>query len=557
MRPKRSTVASMRRSTSACCGDVTGEERRALAGAEVAQGLLAFVGVATVEDDAGPLGQERLARCRGRSPGATGDGGHPALELHGSPLVVPRTLLADPRLPSSAAGRRAAWHGPAFSAPGSAHVGPFAAVRETAPSISVWPDRGAHDWRSGHHGVPEAAGRGDAGVVDRAAPGVRSHRAAAPHRRLHVHPARRGRRHARGHRPAAAAVRGRAWAPRIGGDQVRHARRGQPGRRHDVPHVRARGPLLPRPRRPVSEGIPGCYEAEIELPGGDFVLLLEDLVGYRQGDQAAGCGVKDVELGIDVMARLHAAWWDAADHPELAWVPTVNGELHRGGMVPAAEASWAPFVAGFGHLVAPEILDAAPRYLAALPDLHARMAQGPQTLIHGDFRLDNLLFGTKPDHHALVLIDWQGVIVSKGAHDLGYLLSQNLVTDARRTHERELVQRYADCLRAAGVQGYSAEQAWDDYRLASLWLFEYAIIIGGFARPVQRARLGLHVQPDRAIVGDDHRPRPARAPALAVARSPGPAARWPGRSAGRASCSVSRSGARRGPGPRGRRSARR
>jgi hypothetical protein len=233
----------------------------------------------------------------------------------------------------------------------------------------------------------------------------------------------------------------------------------------------------------VTAGVPACYEAEIELPGGDFVLVLEDLVGYREGDQAAGCNVDDAQLGIDVMARLHSTWWDAAGHPELEWVPTVDGDLHRGGMVPAAAASWEPFVANFRHLLPQEIVDSAPRYLDALDGLHHRMGEGPQTLIHGDFRLDNLLFGTRPGHHPLMLIDWQGVIVSKGAHDLAYLVSQNLVTDARREHERDLVQRYVQQLGAAGVTGYSAEQCWDDYRLASLWLFEYGIIIGGALDP--------------------------------------------------------------------------
>jgi hypothetical protein len=233
----------------------------------------------------------------------------------------------------------------------------------------------------------------------------------------------------------------------------------------------------------VSEGIPDSYAAEIDLGNGDFVLLLQDLADYRPGDQVAGCGVRDAELGIDAMAELHAAWWDAGRHPELAWVPTVDGELHRVGMVAGTRAGWEPFVAGFGHLVAPEIVEAGPRYLAGADELHLRMGRGPQTLIHGDFRLDNLLFGTEPDHYPIALVDWQGLIVSKGAHDLAYLLSQNLDTEARRKHERELGARYHQALSDAGVESYTAEGCWDDYRLASLWLFEYAVVIGGTLDP--------------------------------------------------------------------------
>jgi aminoglycoside/choline kinase family phosphotransferase len=233
----------------------------------------------------------------------------------------------------------------------------------------------------------------------------------------------------------------------------------------------------------LEEGVPACYAAEIDTETGDFVLVLEDLAGYRPGDQALGCELADTKLCIEVMARLHGAWWDAVDHPELAWVPTVDGDLHRGGMVPAAEATWEPFVANFGHLVDPAIIDGGPRYLAALPELHRRMGAGTQTLIHGDFRLDNLLFGVTPDQHPIALVDWQGIIVSKGVHDLAYLLSQNVRTDVRREHERDLLAYYHAHLEHNGVTGYPVAECWDDYRVAALWLFEYAIIIGGGLDP--------------------------------------------------------------------------
>ena len=123
----------------------------------------------------------------------------------------------------------------------------------------------------------------------------------------------------------------------------------------------------------------------------------------------------------------------------------------------------------------------------ALPRRAARAApphgRGTQTLIHGDFRLDNILFGVAPEHHPIALVDWQGIIVSKGVHDLAYLLSQNLKTDLRREHERALVADYHARLEQHGVTGYSADECWDDYRLAALWLFEYAIIIGGGLDP--------------------------------------------------------------------------
>ena len=233
----------------------------------------------------------------------------------------------------------------------------------------------------------------------------------------------------------------------------------------------------------VSGGLPQCFGSEIDLDTGDFVLVMEDLNGYRQGDQAAGCGLADAIASIDVMARLHAAWWDAASRPELAWVPAVDGDLHQGGMVPTANGGWDAFLANFGHLVPQAIKEAGPRYIAGMPELHRRMGLGPQTLVHGDFRLDNVLFGDEPGQYPVALVDWQGILTSKGIQDLAYLLSQNLHTEDRRASERDLVARYHARLGEEGVTGYTLEDCWADYLLACLWLYEYAIVIGGTLDP--------------------------------------------------------------------------
>ena len=257
-------------------------------------------------------------------------------------------------------------------------------------------------------------------------------------------------------------------------------------------------------------GVPECYAAEIDVDTGDFVIVMDDLVGYRPGDQAAGCAVAECELCIDVMAALHSAWWEATDDPRLQWVPTVDGDLHRGGMVAAAEATWEPFLANFGHLVDPAIVAAGSRYLAGLPELHHRMGRGSQTLIHGDFRLDNILFGVEPGHHPIMLVDWQGIIVSKGVHDLAYLLSQNLATDLRRrarTGARRPLPRPARAARRQRLHGRGVLGGLLPGRAVAVRVRDHH---RRRARPGQRAGHGVHERPRRAVLADDRRPRPAR-----------------------------------------------
>ena len=169
--------------------------------------------------------------------------------------------------------------------------------------------------------------------------------------------------------------------------------------------------------------------------------------------------------------------------PALAWVPRVNGDMYKVGMVAGVKVGWEPCMEIFGSVVPDEVKSAKERYLAGLPGLHDRMGSGHQTLLHGDFRLDNLLFGQEGGHRDVVLIDWQGIIVSKPTQDLAYFLTQNVTTDVRRKHEDELLERYHSALIEHGVTGYSLAECWDDYKLSALFLWEYGVVIGGTLDP--------------------------------------------------------------------------
>ncbi len=59
---------------------------------------------------------------------------------------------------------------------------------------------------------------------------------------------------------------------------------------------------------------------------------------------------------------------------------------------------------------------------------------------------------------------------AKGTRDVAYLLSQSMPIELRRLHESELVGLWHRTLVDEGVTGYSAGQAWEDYRRSVLAL---------------------------------------------------------------------------------------
>jgi aminoglycoside phosphotransferase (APT) family kinase protein len=104
-----------------------------------------------------------------------------------------------------------------------------------------------------------------------------------------------------------------------------------------------------------------------------------------------------------------------------------------------------------------------------------RNRPGPRAVQHGDYRLDNMLFGTAAGGYPLAVVDWQTVVWGAPVFDASYFLGAGLDVAARRTHERELLRVYHDGLRACGVAGYGWDDCWTDYRRYAFGGFLMAI----------------------------------------------------------------------------------
>jgi hypothetical protein len=237
--------------------------------------------------------------------------------------------------------------------------------------------------------------------------------------------------------------------------------------------------LAPR----IGQSCPLAYYSEVDASTGDMVLLLEDLSDYRAGDQTRGCTVGHAELALTTVAKLHAATWHAEQREDLVWWPTIEGPLYSGAIGVAVAGVFDQTMETFAAFVNQEVVAAGERYKAAIPELHRRMGLGPQALIHGDFRLDNFMFGVADHHRRFVMLDMQAPIVTKAVHDVAYLLTQSIETDMRRAYERRLIERYHSTLVDLGVDDYSLNECWDDYRTAALHCLEYAIVISGTLEP--------------------------------------------------------------------------
>src|SRR5262249_42931614 len=87
----------------------------------------------------------------------------------------------------------------------------------------------------------------------------------------------------------------------------------------------------------------------------------------------------------------------------------------------------------------------------------------PSTVVHGDYRLDNLLFGEPDSGTPIAVVDWQLAAHAPALPDVAYFIGAGLHANDRRAHEGDLVRRYHDGLLATGVAGSGWDRCWSDY----------------------------------------------------------------------------------------------
>ena len=105
-------------------------------------------------------------------------------------------------------------------------------------------------------------------------------------------------------------------------------------------------------------------------------------------------------------------------------------------------------------------------------------------LLHGDYRLDNLLFF--PDAAAVTVVDWQTLGVGLPARDLAYFAATSLKPELRASIEHDLVDEYHRALTGYGVTGYDRETCWHDYRLGIMQALLISALGFAFATSTER-----------------------------------------------------------------------
>ncbi|TRW79671.1 phosphotransferase [Mycolicibacterium sp. 018/SC-01/001] len=202
----------------------------------------------------------------------------------------------------------------------------------------------------------------------------------------------------------------------------------------------------------VAPGLGGpvapCHHAAYDSATGAFDLLLGDAAPATVGDEIRGATPEQADLAMRQLGLVHGPLLGDEALADAAWLNR-ESPVNQG----LITALYAGFIDRYADQVAAEHRAVCEQFVAAFDAFMASDGgNGRRGLVHGDFRLDNMLFGQPGADRPLTVVDWQTVTWGPAFTDVAYFLGCALPTEERRARYDGLLAAYRNALgEASGV----------------------------------------------------------------------------------------------------------
>lgn len=186
---------------------------------------------------------------------------------------------------------------------------------------------------------------------------------------------------------------------------------------------------------PIAE----CFHTSYDPQTGIFALLLDDAAPAEVGNEIRGATIADATLALTELGRLHAPVIGNESLAEAEWL-TRAAPLNQA----LVGQLWAGFADRYGDAITPGQRLVCERLVAGF-DAYLAEESAPERikgLVHGDYRLDNMLFGRPGSKRELTVVDWQTVTWGPAMTDVAYFIGCAVAIEDRRSHYDELLNAY-------------------------------------------------------------------------------------------------------------------
>ena len=229
-----------------------------------------------------------------------------------------------------------------------------------------------------------------------------------------------------------------------------------------------------------------------------FVLVLEDLRELEVPVQVAGVSAGRARLAVREIARLHGQFWGAVDCPALFGCRDIFAPKIRRFLQIAYLLCLPVVIERFGDSFSPQTRRLAEALGPRITAHFAAVSGVPRTLVHGDYRGENMFFGPEVGAGAaasggasagdgFAVVDWQGCGLGPGLYDVAYFLGTNVVPGNRRRIEHDALEEYHDIVCRLGARDFTFDDCWRSYRQNMLGVLVACIVgCGGLDLGFQR-----------------------------------------------------------------------
>lgn len=213
--------------------------------------------------------------------------------------------------------------------------------------------------------------------------------------------------------------------------------------------------------------VPRRHWSGLDPQSGRFTLVIEDLSGRAEpGDMLAGATDEQIRAVLAEVVKLQAPLWNDPWILGQEWMTDLTASRMLFGAVPHLIE---PFIERFGDRLSTEDLDLIRAVGPHSPEAVDLIWSPPFVVGHGDFRLDDMIFGHPGEAPPVCLVDWQTCGIATPGLDVAVFLSTCVDIERRRSQEQDLLGAWVDGLAAAGVADFGFEAACASYRAASLY----------------------------------------------------------------------------------------
>ncbi len=169
-------------------------------------------------------------------------------------------------------------------------------------------------------------------------------------------------------------------------------------------------------------------------------LILEDMGRYISGDQEFGYTIEEAKSVIDQISHFHAFWKDSKELVTLP-IPRVDNELISSAMPAMLEQAWDKLSNYFNEGLGYDAGYYVRNLIRNLKSICETLCKDKITLLHGDLRLDNILF---EKYEAKCFLDWQMMAIGSPMIDVAYFVSQSGTAECQTAARDYALNTYAE-----------------------------------------------------------------------------------------------------------------